>query len=372
VAGLSLTGVGKNFDAIRAVENVSLTVEPGEFVALLGPSGCGKTTLLRLIAGFERLDAGRIELDGRLVSAPDRHVPAEHRGIGIVFQNYALWPHMNVGRNVAYPLEIRGIARDERARRVAAALERVDLAGFAERRPAELSGGQRQRVALARCLVMETSLVLLDEPLASLDAHLRASLQDAFEDFHRESGAGMLYITHDQAEAMALADRIAVIDRGRVAQIAAPQTLYREPATEMVARFIGKGGLVGARVTGAVQSGRVPVSLLGYRAMVRCRRDQPTGAALLCLRPEDLRLAPRGQPGFAATVKRMRYQGGSVDVEITPEGQKQSQLLMTMPDSAGFMPGQHISVAISDGWVVPEPAKTTASQPVLPESSLVD
>ncbi len=234
--------------------------------------------------------------------------------------------------------------------------------GFAERRPAELSGGQRQRVALARCLVMETSLVLLDEPLASLDAHLRASLQDAFHDFHHESRAGMLYITHDQAEAMALADRIVVIDHGRVAQIAAPKTLYREPATEMVAQFIGKGGLVAARVSGSVADGMVAVSLLGYRATVRCRSDQPGGPVQLCLRPEDLHLAGRGQPGFSATVLRLRYQGGAVDIEIAPEGQPQAQLLMTSPDGTGFTPGQQIRVVISDGWVVPE-AGTAASQP---------
>src|SRR6185437_16846404 len=194
-----------------------------------------------------------------------------------------------------------------------AALERVGLGGLGERRPRELSGGQRQRVALARCLVMETRLVLLDEPLASLDIHLRASLQDAFADFHRESGAAMLYITHDQAEAMALADRIAVMDEGRILQIAPPETLYREPANEMVARFVGRGGIVPARVTGPPSAGRAPISLLGYPTVARCRPDQPVGPVQLCIRPEELRPARQGAgqgAGLRATVKRTLYQGG--------------------------------------------------------------
>jgi iron(III) transport system ATP-binding protein len=354
VAGLSLTGIGKRFGAATAVDDVSLTLEPGELLAVLGPSGCGKTTLLRLIAGFERVDAGSIALDGTLLSAPGHHVPAERRGIGIVFQNYALWPHMTVGRNVAYPLEVRGIARDERAAKVAAALARVGLAGYAERRPTELSGGQRQRVALARCLVMAATFVLLDEPLSSLDPHLRASLQDEFDDFHRLSGAGMLYITHDQAEAMALADRIAVMDRGRIVQIAAPATLYREPATAMVADFIGKGGIVEARVTGPASEGRAPISLLGYRATARCRADQEPGPARLFLRPEDLRLEAPDAPGIAATVKRVRYQGGGGDVELVPEGEPRALFLISAAEASSFAPGQRVTVAIKDGWIIPE------------------
>jgi iron(III) transport system ATP-binding protein len=353
MAGLSLGGVGRRFGAAAAVADVDLELASGEFLAVLGPSGCGKTTLLRLIAGFERVDSGRITLDKMLLSAPDYHLPAERRGMGIVFQNYALWPHMSVARNVAYPLKVRGISRGEQARRTGEALARVGLAGFDGRRPSELSGGQRQRVALARCLVMEAKLVLLDEPLASLDVHLRASLQDAFADFHAESGVGMLYITHDQNEAMALADRIAVMDQGRIVQIAAPATLYREPATPMVARFVGKGGIVAIRVTGAAQDGRAPISLLGYPAQARCRPPQASGNALLCLRPEDLRLAAGSEPGFAATVKRTLYQGGSHAVELVPEGQPDALLLMNAPSQADFSPGKPVRLALVDGWIVP-------------------
>jgi iron(III) transport system ATP-binding protein len=353
MAGLTLDGVGRRFGAVAAVADVDLTLAAGEFLAVLGPSGCGKTTLLRLIAGFERVDAGRISLDGTLLSAPDYHLPAERRGMGIVFQSYALWPHMDVARNVAYPLEVRGVARGEQMRRAGEALSRVGLAGFEDRRPAELSGGQRQRVALARCLVMQAKFVLLDEPLASLDVHLRASLQDAFADFHAESGAGMLYITHDQNEAMALADRIAVMAGGRVVQIAPPATLYRQPATAMVARFVGKGGLVAVRVTGAAQGGRAPISLLGYPATARCRAGQPSGAALLCLRPEDLRLAAANEPGFAATVKRALYQGGAKAVELVPDGQPDSLLMMNAAADADLPAGKPVRLALLDGWIVP-------------------
>jgi iron(III) transport system ATP-binding protein len=346
MAGLTLDGVGRRFGAVAAVADVGLTLAAGEFLAVLGPSGCGKTTLLRLIAGFERVDAGRISLDGTLLSAPDYHLPAERRGMGIVFQSYALWPHMSVARNVAYPLEVRGITEDEQTRRASEALARVGLAGFEGRRPAE-------RVALARCLVMQAKLVLLDEPLASLDVHLRASLQDAFADFHVETGAGMLYITHDQNEAMALADRIAVMAGGRVVQIAPPATLYRQPATAMVARFVGKGGLVAVRVTGAAQGSRAPISLLGYPATARCRADQPSGAALLCLRPEDLRLAAANEPGFAATVKRTLYQGGANAIELVPDGQPDSLLLMNAAADADLPAGKPVRLALVDGWIVP-------------------
>jgi iron(III) transport system ATP-binding protein len=353
MAGLILSGVGRRFGSVAAVADVDLALAPGEFLAVLGPSGCGKTTLLRLIAGFERVDAGRIALDDTLLSTPDYHLPAERRGMGIVFQHYALWPHMSVARNVGYPLEVRGVPRDEQTRRAGEALARVGLAGFEGRLPAELSGGQRQRVALARCLVLQAKLVLLDEPLASLDVHLRASLQDAFADFHGESGAGMLYITHDQNEAMALADRIAVMEAGRVVQVAPPATLYRQPATAMIAGFVGKGGLVAVRVTGPAQAGRAPISLLGYPAVARCRADQPSGAALLCLRPEDLRVAAAGEPGFAATVKRTLYQGGANAVELVPEGQPEVVLLMSAPPDADFPAGKSVRLALVDGWVVP-------------------
>ena len=241
MAELTLAHVTKRFGDVTAVDDVTLDVRDGELVALLGPSGCGKTTILRLIAGFESVSAGEISFDGELVSAVTRHVPPERRRVGIVFQSYALWPHMSVGANVGYPLRVAKVDGEEYRSKVDAALETVGLTGLGSRRPADLSGGQRQRVALARCLVMEPSLVLLDEPLANLDVHLRAAMEEEFVDFHGKTGATMLYITHDQAEAMALADRVAVMDDGRLVQVADPHTLYEEPATTMVADFIGQG-----------------------------------------------------------------------------------------------------------------------------------
>jgi iron(III) transport system ATP-binding protein len=195
MAGLTLETVSKDFGGAAAVDGVSLEMRDGEFLAVLGPSGCGKTTLLRLVAGFERVTSGTIRIGARAVSTPGGHVPPEERRVGVVFQSYALWPHMDVAGNIAYPLRVAGRARDDIDRRVAQALDTVGLSGLGARRPADLSGGQRQRVALARCLVMEPSVVLLDEPLANLDTHLRGAMQREFEDYHRRTGTTMVYIT---------------------------------------------------------------------------------------------------------------------------------------------------------------------------------
>jgi spermidine/putrescine ABC transporter ATP-binding subunit len=290
VAGLRLEHVSKCFGAAAAVDDVSLALETGEFLAVLGPSGCGKTTLLRLIAGFERPDAGRIALDGAaLVEPPER------RNIGIVFQSYALWPHMSVARNVGYPLEVRGQPREERARKVEAALATVGLAGFGERRPASLSGGQRQRVALARCLVMAPRLVLLDEPLANLDVPLRASLQDEFAAFHERTGAAMLYVTHDQEEAMALADRIAVMDRGRLAQVGAPSEVYQRPNSRWVAGFVGDVNLIEAEVTATYPS-FVALARAGLKLRITPSVPVAPGTKVaVALRPEKVVIA-QAQP----------------------------------------------------------------------------
>ena len=343
-----------------AVNGVTIDVAAGEFLALLGPSGCGKSTLLRMVAGFERLDGGRIAVGGRTLSGPGVHVPPEERRIGLVFQSYALWPHMTVAGNVAYPLETARVPRPERDRRVRAALDTVGLAGFEARRPAELSGGQRQRVALARCLVMSPELVLLDEPLANLDVHLRAAMEEEFADFHAKTGATMVYVTHDQAEAMALATRIAVLDHGRLAQVAAPRTLYREPATRMAAGFVGQGAVVEGTVDGPSAQGRVRVRLFGADALVRCRPGQPVGPALVCLRPEDLEPAPDGP--IAATVVRAAYKGGFVLVEAEPQAAPGVRLLLRVTGDAQVAPGEALRLAVRDGWVVPEGAPLTPAR----------
>ncbi|MCP5150956.1 MAG: ABC transporter ATP-binding protein [Ectothiorhodospiraceae bacterium] len=355
MSSLTLTDLSKHFGPAAAVDRVSLEVADGEFLAVLGPSGCGKTTMLRLVAGFERASDGEVRIGGRLVSAPGLHVPPEERHVGIVFQTYALWPHMTVAGNVGYPLRVARVARSDREARVEAALATVGLAGLGGRRPAELSGGQRQRVALARCLVMEPRLVLLDEPLANLDVHLRAAMEDEFVRLHRATGATMLYITHDQAEAMALADRIAVMDGGRIVQVAAPRTLYREPATPMVAAFVGRGAVMPAEVLDA-GNGRCAVVLREARTTMRCTAGQRPGQATVSLRPEWLGLDDtRGAAadGLAGRVRRVVYRGRAYDVEVTLDGGGVEQEVLlsveTPPDE-----GAAVRVRVLDGWVVPD------------------
>jgi iron(III) transport system ATP-binding protein len=348
MARLTLNQVSKRFDEAVVVDRVSLEVADGEFLALLGPSGSGKTTILRMIAGFEKVTAGAIGFDGQVVSDATRHLPPERRRVGIVFQSYALWPHMTVAGNVGYPLRVARLKGEAYRRRVAAALAAVGLESFEHRRPAELSGGQRQRVALARCLVMEPSVVLLDEPLANLDVHLRAAMEEEFVAFHRKTGATMIYITHDQAEAMALADRIAVLDHGRLVQLADPRSLYREPRTAMVADFIGQGVVVDATVLGPVDGCRCGVELFGHQAVLRCAAEQAAGAAKACLRPEDLCLADHGIP---AVVRRVTYKGGLNAVEASPRTTPDRSLLLALTDPPEV--GSSVRVVVRDGWVIP-------------------
>ncbi|WP_299398304.1 ABC transporter ATP-binding protein [Pelagibius sp.] len=351
MVALTISSVSKRFGEIRAVEAVSLDVADGEFLAVLGPSGCGKTTLLRLIAGFERLDAGSIHLGDLLASSDAHHLATEDRRIGIVFQSYALWPHMSVAGNVGYPLRVQRVRGSDYDRRVAAALETVGLKGLEERRPAELSGGQRQRVALARCLVMEPRIVLLDEPLANLDVHLRAAMEEEFAAFHAKTGATMVYITHDQAEAMTLADRIAVMHDGRLAQLAAPRDLYRKPQNDMVADFIGQGSIVPAEVSSLLREGRCTATLLGRDFVLRCAPDQRQGPARVCLRPEDLVLSPEG--AIRGRALRVTYKGGVTAVEVAPEADPAARLQLTLPDDSAPSRGDPVRLTVQDGWVIP-------------------
>ena len=356
MARLTLERLGKSYGAFKALDDVSLDVEDGEFVALLGPSGCGKTTMLRQIAGFDRPDAGRIRIGDIVVSTPQRQLPPEERRIGIVFQSYALWPHMTVAENVAYGLTVAGVKDPERARRVHDALSLVELDGFAERRPALLSGGQRQRVALARCLVTEPSLVLLDEPLANLDVHLRASMEREFARFHERTGTTMIYITHDQTEAMALADRIAVMDKGRVLQFATPSQLYREPADATVAKFIGEGIVLPVRAAAAHGDGTCDAEIFGYRVRLRCASALEPGSGLACVRASALRIVPPGTSGLCARVTGMIYQGGHFRVDAEVEAEARPALHLTIPEPSTVVEGALIALAIDDGWVIPRAA----------------
>lgn len=359
MSAIEIEGVVKSFAKSDVLRGISLSIRSGEFVAVLGPSGCGKTTLLRTLAGFEPIDSGAIRIGDTVLSGKGHHVPPEERGIGVVFQSYALWPHMSVAGNVAYGLKVKGLARQEREARTARVLKLVGLTEFAERRPAALSGGQRQRVALARCLAMDAGVVLLDEPLANLDVHLRGEMEEEFARFHRESGATMFYITHDQSEALALADRVAVMDRGRIAQFATPDTLYSQPQNEMVATFIGEGQLAALEQFEPDRSGYGFGRFFGEPVRIRCRPDDRSrSAARVSFHPGDLKLSETG--GIGATVRRITYRGDIVRVELAV-GPGDQPLFMNVPAPARIEAGQRVAITLADGWVLPDPTYQHAS-----------
>ena len=294
-ASLGLEAVTRRFAGVAAVDQVTLTTRPGELLSLLGPSGCGKTTLLRLIAGFMAPDAGRITCDGVDVT----RLPAWRRQFGVVFQSYALFPHMTVGENVGYGLKVRGIGRAARDDQVRATLDRVGLPHMETRFPAQLSGGQQQRVALARAMVIEPRVLLLDEPLSALDKNLREEMQVELRQLQQRAGITTVFVTHDQEEALTLADRVAVMRAGHVAQLGTPREVYDTPADEFVATFLGTTNLVEARPLGPGQAevGGTPMGVSGAGTGTR-----------LALRPENVRLSAQ-PPGLPGTIGDILFQG---------------------------------------------------------------
>ncbi|MCX7644688.1 MAG: ABC transporter ATP-binding protein [Rhodobacteraceae bacterium] len=318
---------------VTALDGVDLDVGANEFVTLLGPSGCGKTTLLRAISGFEALDAGTIRLDGQDV-AP---LPPFRRPVNTVFQSYALFGHMSVARNVGFALEVRGVPRAERDRAVAEALEKVGLAGFGARRPAQLSGGQRQRVALARALIARPRLLLLDEPLSALDRGLRQQMQIELKTLQHGLGIAFVFVTHDQEEALTMSDRIVVMRAGRVEQTGTPREIYRRPRTRFVAEFVGETNLfetVVERIEGSQARLRTPE---GLAFTAPARGLAPGARATLVLRPADFSLGAAGA-GIAGRVERAVYLGQDLHLLVRPE--------------AG---GPAIRVTVRDGAAAPEP-----------------
>jgi putative spermidine/putrescine transport system ATP-binding protein len=283
---LSLAGITKSYDGHhKALDSIDLQVRRGEFISLLGPSGSGKTTLLMLVAGFESPSAGDIVLNGESI---DR-LPPHARNIGVVFQNYALFPHMTVAENLHFPLRMRGVSKAQSRPKVARALETVGLAGLADRYPSQLSGGQQQRVALARTLVYEPDLVLLDEPLGALDKNLREQMQVEFKRIHRELGVTMVYVTHDQTEAMTMSDRIVVMSTGRIEQIGTPSEVYFRPKTQFVASFVGDSNIL----QGAVATADGVIAVPGFGPVASARRDLRVGQQVsLLMRPEIFKLRP--------------------------------------------------------------------------------
>lgn len=317
-AGLEVKSLVKRFGAFTAVDGVSFSVRRGELVSLLGPSGCGKTTILRMLGGLEYPDGGAIILGGKSIE----HLPPYERNIGFVFQRYALFPHMTVAGNIGYPLAKRGVARKERLDRVNRALDLVGLSGFADRNPTTLSGGQQQRVALARAIVFEPQVLLLDEPLGALDKQLRDRMQFEVRRIQRTLGITTIFVTHDQIEAMAISDRIAIMKQGRIEQFGTASELYAKPATEFVASFIGESNLLNCDVSHTAEGS---IAKLANGFAVRVAPAQVSGPARLLLRPECVAISLSGADAsndnsVQARIEEVVYLGESTRVVVDLSG----------------------------------------------------
>jgi spermidine/putrescine transport system ATP-binding protein len=319
---VTLSGLSKRFETVIAVDDVSLEVRSGEFFSLLGPSGCGKTTSLRMIAGFERPDAGRI-----LIGDVDiTETPPHRRPVNTVFQSYALFPHLSEEQNVAFGLRFKSLSKDEGRARVREVLELVRLGGYEQRRPHQLSGGQQQRVALARALVLSPSVLLLDEPLGALDAKLRRDLQIELKSLQREIGITFLYVTHDQEEALTMSDRLAVMSRGNVEQLGTPREVYEHPETTFVADFLGVSNLMRARIVDAEY-----VDVSGVTLAATSRDAPASGVVRVTIRPERVRIEPPGTIGAnraPATIERFVYLGSTTQVFVVLPGGDRVQALV--------------------------------------------
>ena len=347
---ITIRGLRRRYGAMVALDGIDLDVAQGEFLTLLGPSGSGKTTLLMILAGFTRPDAGSIRFgDSEMV-----RTPPHKRNLGVVFQSYALFPHMDVAANVAFPLVLRGVAGAEKTRRVAAALEQVQLGAYGTRKVHELSGGQRQRVALARAIVFEPGILLMDEPLSALDKKLREQMQIELRHLHRSLGTTVIYVTHDQREALTLSDRVAVINHGRIAQIDSPQRLYEGPVSHFVADFIGDSTFLDVTVANGVAR--------WHDQTITPAATPPDGAYQLVLRAEKLLLGAAGPESnqFAAEVFEVVYQGDSVRIDLRlPGGAEVTLREFTRAGHAAATPaaGDRVTLALdpADTLLVPAP-----------------
>lgn len=337
-AALECHHLSKSFGAVQAVRDVSLTVNDGEFITLLGPSGCGKTTTLRLIAGFELPERGKIALHGRVVTENGSGLPPEKRQIGMVFQDYALFPHLNVGDNVAFGLRSN---RQEKAARVDEMLALVGLEGLAARMPHELSGGQQQRVALARALAPQPDLVLLDEPFSNLDAALRVRVRTEVRAILKTAGVTVVFVTHDQEEALSLSDRVAVMFEGKIAQFDASQTVYHRPADREVAAFVGESNFIPAQADGTT----------AHSALGKITLDAPShGNVEVLIRPEMIALSADGESGVLAEVGWVEFYGPAQRVElklISDDGTRHSASLLARFDTTEIIrPGDIVRVGV--------------------------
>ena len=347
---IAVSNLGKRFGTNVVVERASFTIEEGELFTLLGPSGCGKTTLLRLIAGFYAPDAGEVRFDDRVVNT----VPPHERGIGMVFQNYALWPHMTVAQNIAYGLKLRKLSKDAIEKRSREVLEKVKLSGLEGRYPGQISGGQQQRVALARALVLNPKILLLDEPLSNLDAKIRVQVRAEIRKLQKELGITTVYVTHDQEEALTLSDRIAVFNQGRVFQVGPPKELYERPANRFVADFIGINNLIDGTVQAVNGTLRVKTALGDLHALAD-PRFKAGDRCVLSVRPENASISEKndnrvqGRIAFAAYLgNTLRYdvdlgQGAIFKADVRDPWHHQ-QLAMGSPVAVGFAAGSTVAI----------------------------
>jgi len=357
-------GIGKTYDGVtRVVDDLHLDVERGEFLTLLGPSGSGKTTTLMLLAGFETPTAGEILLEGKPLS----RVPPYQRNIGMVFQNYALFPHMTIAENIGFPLSVRGVPAADIAKRVERALDMVQLGGFGGRRPAQLSGGQQQRVAVARALVFEPKLILMDEPLGALDKQLREQMQLEIRQLHQRLGVTMAYVTHDQAEALTMSDRIAVFHRGRIQQLDTPEQMYEYPKNAFVARFIGENNRLAGRLE-AVTDGRCTIRIAVGDTRIDGTLVEPVqngGAVTVSLRPERVQIRAAGntiggQPGCRLTgsLREIIYLGDHVRARVALTGNEEFMVKRPISEAHTLPP---IGAAVEVFWT-PEHCRAFAQE----------
>ncbi|WP_372660841.1 ABC transporter ATP-binding protein [Cohnella sp.] len=321
---IQLNEVSKTFGHFKALKSVSLSITDGEFIAILGPSGCGKTTLLRMLAGFEQPSSGEILMDGSVVAASDFIVPPEKRRIGMVFQHFALWPHMNVYEHVRFPIRTHKmtpkVIRDNESVRIEQVLELVGLSQLAKRMPHELSGGQKQRVAIARAIASEPSLLLMDEPLSSLDAILRMNMRREIQSVHRETGSAIVYVTHDQGEALSMADRIVVMKDGQIEQVGSPQEIYLQPQTEFVAQFVSKANLIRGRWDKDYFIPDGANSSIQWHGRDIAHYFKSNG--LYPVRPDQLQLGSAQADGLVGEVANVQFQGKEFNYDIIAAGQQ--------------------------------------------------
>ena len=334
---IDVDNVIKRYGDHTVINGLSLTIRPGEFFTLLGPSGCGKTTLLRMIIGFNSIEGGEIRVDGQVIN----RIPTNQRNMGMVFQNYAVFPHMNVRDNVAYGLKTRKVDKQERRRRADEMLRMVKIDQYADRMPAQLSGGQQQRVALARAIVISPDVLLMDEPLSNLDAKLRVEMRNVIKRIQRQVGITTVYVTHDQEEALAVSDRIAVMHDGVIQQIDTPKKIYLRPANEFVAGFIGLTNFLPAEYEkGVLDFG------CGYRTPVSTVRDGAPKEVTVAARPEEILIHSKDEPGIPAEVRSSVFLGTSTHYFVALEGDKEVEVTVPSDLSDTIADGTKVSLQI--------------------------